>query len=75
MYQNKEIWLYNPIYLFVKDVNSWMRRTDDFHEKGVTTKSNDSTLDCITDISLYKIVLLRNLYGKIVFGRKENKHI
>lgn len=54
-----------------------MRRTDDFHEKGVTTKSNDSTLDCITDISLYKIVLhvLRNLYGKIVFGRKENKHI
>lgn len=53
----------------------WMRRTDDFHEKWVTTKSNDSTLDCITDISLYKIVLLRNLYGKIVFGRKENKHI
>lgn len=52
-----------------------MRRIDDFYEKWVIIKFNDFILVCIIDIFLYKIVLLRNLYGKIVFGRKKSKYI
>lgn len=32
------------LYCIVEDVKSWMRGTHEFHEFGVTTKSNDSTL-------------------------------
>lgn len=57
VYIQKEYDFIAWIYLFVWDVNSWMRATHEFQKNWATTKSNASTVHCIWIINLWRLMI------------------